>query len=223
MEHHNHGSPSFINIAVLLLFAVVIAVASTAATYYFLSSKTTEQPPIIQPPVIPPVQTNVVPTTPATMQTTIPADETADWKTVKMFDSISRLGYEVKAPPDWSINKGFEGGHSTPNPVELTLRFESKSCALQTVDYISIMHFLSSNPTASITDSINSLKENGYMSSFIKTGDGISVERLSDQNYIYVSIPTIKGYYYITGGINCDKYRVEQIFNQIISTFKFTE
>ena len=98
MEQKSHGSPSFINIAVLLLFAVVIAVASTATTYYFLSSKTNEQPPITQPPVIPPAQTNLYPTTSPTIQTTVPADETANWKVYKN----EKYGFKIKYPQDWA-------------------------------------------------------------------------------------------------------------------------
>ncbi len=94
MDHKSHGSPSFINIAVLLLFAVVISIASTATTYYFLNSKTTEQPPIIQPPVVSPVQTNVIPTIPPTSQTTTGVDETASWKMYKN----TKVGFTVSYP-----------------------------------------------------------------------------------------------------------------------------
>ncbi len=51
MEQKSHRSPSFINIAVLLLFAVVIAVASSLATYLVLSSKINERYSTIQTPV----------------------------------------------------------------------------------------------------------------------------------------------------------------------------
>ena len=105
MEHHSHGSPSFINIAVLLLFAVVIAVASTAATYYFLGSKTNEQPQVIQPPVVPPVQTNnqtyLQPTISSTVQTATPSDETANWKVYRN----EKYGFTLKLPPSWKNYK----------------------------------------------------------------------------------------------------------------------
>src|SRR3989344_3128787 len=116
MEHHNHGSSSFINIAVLLLFAVVIAVASTAATYYLLSSKTTEQPPITQPPIVPPTQTNLYPITSPTTQTTTSADETAGWKTYT--HTFNTFEFSFKYPPEFALEEN--NLPSTSNPTIAT-------------------------------------------------------------------------------------------------------
>lgn len=110
MEQKSHGSPSFINIAVLLLFAVIIAVASTATTYYFLNSKTNEETPVIQPSIVPPVQTNVISTTPPTSQTMTGTDETANWKVYKN----TKYGYSIKYPNNWFVETTYSEADFTP-------------------------------------------------------------------------------------------------------------
>lgn len=60
MDQHNNPSPSFINIAVLLLFAIVIAVVSAVTTYFFLTSRPNEQYSASQPSFTPKAQ-NVAP------------------------------------------------------------------------------------------------------------------------------------------------------------------
>lgn len=103
MEQHNSSSPSFINVAVLLLFAIVIAVASTVTTYFFLSSRSEEQPAITQPPIVPPAQTNVYPITPQTTQTTVPTYETANWKVYR--NKKKEYGFEIKYPNNWNVKE----------------------------------------------------------------------------------------------------------------------
>lgn len=106
MEHKSHGSPSFINIAVLLLFAVVIAVASVVTTYFVLNLRSNQQYSADQPSVIPQTQMSTLPTPTSTTQIQTVSDETADWKVYKN----EKYGFEVKYPTNWGFTE------FSPNP-----------------------------------------------------------------------------------------------------------
>jgi len=211
MKLHSNSSPSFINIGVLLLFAIVIAVASTATTYYFLSSKTSEQSPIIQPPVIPPVQTNVIPTTPPpTNNQIITPDQTADWKTYINTD----YGYQLNYPE--ILNTEIPDNA----PQVFIISFAEKQDEYLEIEVTSISSLGLNQEIEFDMQRLNASKATfqNKPAVSIRPARNIYPGEPFKAMFIYLENKRFKielGYY--GNGTN------EELFNQILSTFKFTE
>lgn len=218
MEHKSHGSPSFINIAVLLLFAVVIAVASTVTTYFFLSSRTVEQPAVTQTPIVPPTQTNMYPTTPPTTQTTVPTDETANWKVYRN----KLFGFTLKYPPTFIIkdNLSLEKNRISTSNEYLTLKNPSYEMLL----------FINGGSDAPSWDK--------YYDIVYSYRNGITVVRkknrpysssdsffYNDPNKTTINTETTVGnnHFYFSFSFETKDITGETIFKQILSTFKSLE
>ncbi|HLD26361.1 MAG TPA: hypothetical protein VJB63_00165 [Patescibacteria group bacterium] len=94
MDEKTHGSPSFINIAVLLLFAVVIAVASAATTYVLLNTRSNQEYQSNQSTIIPSPVATYPTTAPLAGTTQTVSDETANWKVYRN----TKVGFTIKYP-----------------------------------------------------------------------------------------------------------------------------
>lgn len=202
---------------------MVIAVASAVTTYFFLSSRLGEQPTVNQTPVVPPAQTNIIPTNPPTTQTTVPADETANWKVYKNED----LKYEFSYPSLWILNVIPEDRLSHVNNLKVFLQLFSVPKELNgfiviTVSSLTLQEDMKNFIEANITEEIIKKED-------IVFGNNITATKLQTMNkdlgFLRTSIFTENNNltYHIRleeGTPNDGK--IKSFFEQILSTFKFT-
>lgn len=146
-------------------------------------------------------------------------DETSNWKTHKYTDTQG-FGYELKTPANWYV-RAWGGGHANPEPIEIAQSFFGDNCGIGADDKISVIHFISTNPSVEVEKNSSSLKKDGFTSTTITTKDGQKVEKLTGNltgkmdYYVYFASP--KGYYQILSRQECSS-ELGEIFDRVIST-----
>lgn len=205
----------------LIILGVVIILGAIGGIYYF--GKLQSVKPEAAPSPNPVVTSQTPQPTPTPQPTSIP-DTTTNWKVFQFTDSTG-FGYAIKAPPDWN-SRPF-GGEANPEPKEIAQNIY-KNCGGVKDDNVQILHFNDNNPQPTVNSNYNSLEKDGFTKSTINTQSGLVLNELTGEpvkigltdHYIYIITP--KGYYSIFGRGECTS-NFSTLFNQILSTFKFTD
>lgn len=195
--------------APILMVFVAVAFISLIGGSFFLSKQSSK-------PISPSQTTQPNPiTSPEGM---------SNWKTYEFSDKKG-FGYTIKIPSDW-MNGSFAGGGNY-DPTELAQNFYGQSCG-GNQDRVIVLHYLSNNPQNEVTKLIGTtgMRKDGFTVSNVKLGNSQDAKKLSGYvagyNDLYVYAASSKGYYQISTRIICDR-NLEETFDQILSTFRFTQ
>ncbi len=214
-----------------ILIVIIIALAAIAGAYYFGTKKGNIIPTPTEAPSL--VATNLPTQTTPTVKPTI--DPTANWKTF-----TSKYGYSVKYPQNYSVKTGdwteFGQSFGIQKNDEIVIRSIEQTkpkMAGPYGDLISLklpeanpQHLSSeqwANEKLQSTDYPAKIVTHEVVVNKIKS---IQAYRADFPGILYVFVPQNEKIYTLVhapSGIESEKADYKQTFNQILSTFKFTQ
>ncbi len=223
--------------AILILVGVLIMAAVAGGAYYF--GRQTVSNPQPQNPVV--VSQTPQPTS-VSQATPIPSpDQTTNWKTY----TNTKYGYSFKYPPERVIKGGGRTTSPTDTPESILLDWPpgtqgdnypdfyvdvitGNNSLSSTYNYDGFMENLNQYKTTSIGETVSPPNQ-PFNGKFTRKNDtevvGLKAKVFIEPNFHDTRIVLYKNnYYYIIGGYNTNFTDTQGThFNQILSTFKFTQ